>query len=138
MPIDHSEEIKTAIIAALKADGAVAEIVGQRVYDRPPAEPPWPFIRYGAPILGPYEASGWDGSDHDITIHTFAEGPDTKSVNALNKAVVAALDGFSNTDIADGPTAIDVQWVSTQVIRDGIEDHHGILRFTATTVEIKP
>jgi len=132
---DHSVEIRKAVITKLKGAGAVAAIVAARVHDEVPAEPTWPFIRYGLADLAPYATSCADGSDHEITIHTFSKGAGSGAIGALNAAVVTALDDAELDLGALGFYGID--WLGTQVMPDGAEKsaYHGIIRFAARTLD---
>lgn len=142
--IDHSEELAKAVVAELKQSPDVAAIVDTRVYtDLPGRNTGWPFIHLGLPTFGPYEASGWNGSEHDLTVHTFAKQVGnvlgTTAISRLNRAVIATLNNASL------PLAPGVDWASidlvddlsaVQVVRDPVEPGacHGIIRFNVVTV----
>lgn len=131
--IDHANELRRAIIAKLKADLTVAGIVGTRVKDAVEQNPTWPFIRYGLPVSRPYGTSCGDGSEHDVTLHAFARGPGTDSITALTRAIVACLDDADLT-VTGVAKNYGVDWIDTRVMPDGDEpnDHHGVIRFSAT------
>lgn len=124
-------------MTALKRDGDVAAIVGDRVYPEPPADPVWPFIRYGFPIVERLQADGWSGGTHAITIHVFANGPGNDAALKLAKAVVAALDEQDIRMEGAGGTAL-VQWSNNVVLRDSAEAsaYHVAVQFDVATLEI--
>lgn len=136
---DYSDELRRMIISTLKANAGVSAIVGNRVNDQVYVNPIWPFIRYGLPESGKFEASRWDGSEHSLTLHSFAKGPGTTNIARLNKAVVAALDGVDPLTI-DTLSLLSIDWVRTQVINDTSElgAYHGIIEFTAQVVAVGP
>lgn len=57
--------LQKAVIAALKADAGVSALVGARVYDEPPQNVTFPYVRYGTDDLAPLRMSG-DCVDDDI------------------------------------------------------------------------
>lgn len=44
---DPSLSLQAAVIAALKNDSGFTTLVGQRLYDRPPENPTFPYVVYG-------------------------------------------------------------------------------------------
>nr|MBA3570571.1 DUF3168 domain-containing protein [Pyrinomonadaceae bacterium] len=44
---DASLELQKAIVAALRSAAGVTAIVGQRIYDQPPASPAFPYTSIG-------------------------------------------------------------------------------------------
>lgn len=123
MPVDLSRPLKAAIIDHLAADTAVLALVpGARIFAMtPPAEPAWPFIRYGTPVTSPYEATCWDGSTVRVTLHAFAEttADDAGEDKALDMAaaIVAAMETFAPADMG----VVECEWEGTQCIRDSNE-----------------
>jgi len=88
---DASLPLQKAIVAALKADPAVAAIVAARVYDVPPAAPVKPYIS-----LGPFDvltevASNYEGSDTSIQIDGWSAGQGSVEVKQLARAIREAL-----------------------------------------------
>lgn len=139
MPADHSEIVKEAIIKLLKEDFPVKTIVGKRIYDQPSADPTWPFIRLGLPSATPYEASRLSGSEHRISIHAFAKGPQQTKINALSKAIVAAMDDFSLDAVPGLETisTLEFQWRGTQVLyeTDSPASFHAVIIFEIVTAQ---
>lgn len=132
--IDHSDEVRRLIIATLKANASVSALAGDRVYDEPPHDPTWPFIRYGSPVAGGFEAACWDGSTHQATIHAFAKGPGSGACARLAKAIVSALEPMVATA---GVSIVEMQWVSTQILPDPDEKaaYHAVIQYDLITVE---
>jgi len=137
MPSDHALAMRQAIVKALRAaPNLTAVIPSGRIYgEESPANPEFPFIRYGLPVTNPYEASCGNGSEHAITLHTFSYGPGTDSINVINALVVDALKDAALS--VDPLKLISFDWTGSQVLRDTPEasNYHGVLRFTAQTLE---
>lgn len=135
--IDHSLPLQDAIIAHLKADAGLAAIVGARVYGPDPVpDAEWPFIRYGLPITGPWEATGhWRGMEGEVTIHGYAKGADDAPALTLAAGIVLAMESFR----MDGKiSCINMEWTRSQLIRDTSEAgaYHTVVQFDAGTVEV--
>lgn len=115
-----------------------AMVPAARIYgEAQPSVTDWPFVRYGAPILTPEEASGWTGARHRVTFHVFARGPSMDECAAICAQIVNELDG-QDIDLVfpDGvdreATAYELFLQASQIIRDGTEDWHGIVEFNVT------
>lgn len=133
MPIDYGLQVRQSIVthlqgfAPLTALVAAASIYGEYAG----ATPAWPFIRYGLPDDGPFEATGWDGSEHAVAIHAFANGdPGGNSIRNISKQVVAALATWQ------GPTGLGIvqgEWDRTIVLRDSPAQeenkYHAVITF---------
>lgn len=131
--IDHADEVREAVIEHLKATAGIKALVGGRVHDEPKTNPKWPFIRYGTPISGGFEATCWDGSEHRITLHGFAKGPGRKPAQTLAKAIVAAMEAFSPTTLG----IVSLEWIGSQVQPDPAEKsaYHAIVEYEVVTAQ---
>jgi hypothetical protein len=135
---DHVQLLKEAIIAQLRADGALIAAVGTRIYGEMPPDPvQWPFIRYGMPTTTVYRTSEWGSRAHSVVLHAFAKGRGSREINFLNQLIYNALDE-SNPIISAEIAAIQLTFVSSQVILDTAETgaYHGIMNFDAITSEV--
>lgn len=131
MPTDLSLDVRRSIVAHLKNYAPLTMIVSAaRIYgEEAPANTEWPFIRYGLPLVGQFEATGWDGSEQEVTIHAFANGPGTDSISRAAKQVVEAMKGWT-------PAGLGVaagEWLGTTLLRDSPEaeasKYHAVIRF---------
>jgi len=129
--------LRNALVKRLEGNAAMTAALGEGSVwgEKQPADAPWPFLRYGAPILTTDELSGGlKGGRHRVTIHTFARGPSMDQCAALMKITEAELDG---QDVAlDFPpeatrsaTAYELFLNGAQIIPDGPDDWHGIQEF---------
>ncbi|MBI1179104.1 MAG: DUF3168 domain-containing protein [Alphaproteobacteria bacterium] len=119
MGIESSLEVRKAVIPRLRASSSLTALVpAERIYPpRTPAEPDWPFIRYGQPDTAPFRATGIDGAEIDFSVHTFSKAPGEDEASRINAAVVATLDG-AVLDLPGGFKA-HITWTGGQVIPDG-------------------
>lgn len=66
-------EMQKAIVAGLKADPSVSNAVGERVYDCPPINPVYPFIRLGNVQSTPvdtYSGVAYWNVERNIEVHS--------------------------------------------------------------------
>lgn len=129
MAKDISLDIRKVAVTKLKAAALVSDIVGARVYGpEPPANPVWPFVRYGFVSSVPVRASCMDGSRVSVAIHGFARGPGEDAISALAAAIASTLDGH---EFQGAGYAGHFRWTQTQIIRDAVEasDYHAICNF---------
>lgn len=135
MAADHGLEMRQAIVKRLRGVGTPTRaICGDRIFgEQPPSEPIKPFIRYGFPVTSSYEASGWDGSSHNIVVHGFTDGThDTDEISALAKAISQTLE---NSELDLGSLGLlGIDWLGTEILPDGA-GYHAVVRFRAISVE---
>lgn len=140
MARDLSLAVRRAIVAALEDALAVTAIVPvERIYAvEPPAEPIWPFIRYGLAAPAPFRASGLDGHRLALSVHGFARGPQEDAVADLGAAIAAAIDGADGRGRVlplevDPPATAHVAWTGSRLLRDGEEAgaYHVVVGFEA-------
>lgn len=131
MPTDLSLDVRRSIVAHLKSYAPLTGIVSAaRIYgEESPANTEWPFIRYGLPIVDEFEATGWDGSEQEVTIHAFVNGPATDNVSRAARQVVEAMKSWA-------PVGLGVaagEWLGTTILRDSPEaegsKYHAVIRF---------
>ena len=135
MARDTSLALRQAVIATLRGNGQLTAIVpAARNYGmRSPAEPTWPFTRYGAPDALPLRAQCLDGATIGFSVHGFSNEQFEDECANINAAVSAALDD-KVLDLG-GPKA-HVIWRGSQIVADAAEADawHGINRFEAAVV----
>lgn len=131
---DNSLDVQSIIITHLQNYAPLTALVpADSIYGvRPPAEPSWPFIRYGSGTTRPYEASCWDGTENAITFHAFAEGDDAFAVGEISKQIVAAMESLTSPDYS----FVRNVWTATNIIPDNNEatNWHSIINFEVTAV----
>lgn len=136
MAVDISKALQIAVVSRLEAFAPLTDIVPvERLYGmQPPANPVFPYVRYGFPITGGFEATCWDGSTVRVTLHAFAE---TTSAGAGEVIVsdIAALIVQARADFnPDTINVIDCEFLQTRILQDGDEADrfHAIVEFSIT------
>lgn len=123
---DPSLELQSAIISKLKADTGVQAVVGNRVYDKVPNNPTFPYISLGDNQVIPDKAECIDGTEVFWQIDGWERDPQFPMAKQISKAVVAALDDQPLT--VTGYSAIVVEFNTINYLRDpdGITRHAAI------------
>lgn len=137
MGLDNSAAVQTAIITHLASFAPLTALVPpERIYGVRPAgsNPQFPFVRYGAPLVRPYEATCYTGAENIISIHAFAEGEDSYPVSEIAAQIVAAMDTLEDAILM----FLDNRWTTTQIIPDNDEstNWHAIINFEVTAVTV--
>lgn len=136
MARDSSLPVRKAIISTLKADADLTALVPvARIYGvEPPANPTWPFTRYGFASQLPLRASCMDGATIVGSVHAFAKGPGEDAVSAIAAAIARALDGKVLTLSTPYPATAHITWTGSQILRDTDEAaaYHAVVNFEAS------
>jgi hypothetical protein len=124
MSVAPTLALRKAIVAHLRSDTAVtATALGQRIYGaRPPAEPQWPFMRYGT-------ADAVPGYVITAPLHVFSKADYDDDVTAMAEAIGQSLDG-KVLALSDGRRA-HLVWAGVRVMGDASE-WHAVVSVTAT------
>jgi len=88
---DSTLEVLEAVVARLKATGAVTALVGQRIYNQPPHTPTFPYIEISVVAGQPWEAQqmfGWQGL---FDIDCYSQAPGNVEALQISIAVNNAL-----------------------------------------------
>lgn len=136
MAIDVSNSLQIAVVSQLEAFAPLVAIVPvSRIYGmQVPANPVYPFIRYGFPIVNGFEAVCWDGITSRVTIHAFAEttaaGAGETVVSDIASLIVQAMSDFNPATI----NVIDCEFLQTRILQDGNEADrfHAVIEFSIT------
>ncbi|MBV2144243.1 DUF3168 domain-containing protein [Falsochrobactrum sp. TDYN1] len=136
MAIDIGKALQIAVVSHLETFAELTAFVPvSRMYGmQPPANPTYPFIRYGFPIVGGFEATCWEGSTTRITLHAFAETTSTGSgefiVSDIASLIVKAMGEFNPSTI----NVIDCEFLQTRIMQDGDEADrfHAVVEFSIT------
>lgn len=149
MARNSSIYLRRAGLSLLKGDAALVAFVGDRIYPpQRPAEPQWPFVAWGVPIVSPFLASCMVGNETDFAVHAYAatEGTGGSTVSGEERATAIAarvetvLGAAEDIDLQDYgcpfPAIAGFEWLQTQVIQDGAEADafHAIASFRANVV----
>lgn len=127
---DMSLPVKAAVINRLVSDVAVTTLVPEvRIFSmQPPTRPSLPFIRYGTPIVSPYEDTCGSGSEVGVTLDLFSS--DENEIQRVAAALVASL------EVLQAPfRLVSCDWNRTQFLQLDQDTWQAMVQFTlvATT-----
>lgn len=130
MGTDYTLQVRQSVVAHLRSYAPLTALIAQaRIYgEQTPADVQWPFIRYGSTTL-PFEATCWSGSQQNVDIHVFANGPFTDAVLRASAQVVEAMKTWSM------PGIVDAEWLGNigPLTDDaGPDKYHVVVQFRLT------
>lgn len=129
---DDTLAVQAAVVARLRADAAVAALVGARVYDEPPGATTFPYLSIG-PVLGqPFEAIGVDGWECSVTVDSWSRNVGAAPLRAIMAVVYACLHN-ATLSVAGRSTVMIV--LSDQRDLNDLQTgtRHGVQRFDVIT-----
>lgn len=146
MARDSSPYVRRAVIAAWKGYAPLTALVpADRIYPpQRPANPVWPFVGYGVPVVTPFGASCLDGCAVAFAGHAYAEtrsaaGATIEGETRAGKIAREMVDALeAPLDLQENgcpyPATAHVTWTGTQVIQDGSEADrfHAVVGFIVT------
>lgn len=125
--------LQKGLVRALKADAGVAAIVGFRVYDEPPENVTFPYIRLGGIEPRPLRTDGRAAArvTFSIEVHSRPVGGRNEAT-ILADAVVAALNERESSLTLTGYEVVRLQWMTQTAARasDG-KSYLAIIAFEA-------
>lgn len=111
-----SYELQKAVVDRLRADSAVTALVGQRVYDKPPPAPVFPYVSIGPEDSVPSRADCYDGNEVTLQLDAWSRAVGFGETKRIAEAMRAALDDAPLT--LAGHRLVDLYTESTRVLRD--------------------
>lgn len=129
---DPSLELQGALVAALKATGALPSVVGGRVYDAVPANAAFPYLSLGDCQVLPDKSGCIDGAEVYPQIDVWSRAVGYPEVKTIAKAVLLKLDDQPLVVAGFNVVVFEVQGVQYLRDPDGLTRHaaitlHGIL-----------
>lgn len=108
MATDNSLLVRRETVSHLKSFAPLtALIAAASIYpENAPANTPWPFIRYSA-FSVPWGGQEYSGSQHNVDIHVFSNGPGTDHVHNAVAQVIEAMKSLSFAGRAEH------EWIGT-------------------------
>ncbi|SHF67516.1 Protein of unknown function [Loktanella atrilutea] len=129
--------LQVAVIAALRADLSISELVADRIYDEPPEGAKFPYVRLGAIEPFPQRTSSTDGVRLMFGIEAHSR-PIAGRVEAtrINEAVIALLGGRTQALSLEGHRMVSLEWMTQTTGRE--TDGKSYLGITAFQALIEP
>lgn len=124
MSTEPSLELQGSVVSTLKNTGAVSALIGQRVYDKPPAGPTFPYATVGDDQVLQDHAECLEGSvEINSNIHVWSRAIGKVEAKKIAGAIVTALNGSVLS--VNGYRLVSIQHTDTRHLDDpdGITSH---------------
>jgi hypothetical protein len=128
-------QLQKALLRLLKADGALNERVGRRIYDHVPVQAMFPYITFGTSSVYDWSTSTERGSEHLLSLHIWERG-------TARKTVLEIIDRLGNVLLSpvctlEGHKLVSFNVEQTQTYIAANEGGYaGVMRCRAVTEEL--
>ena len=124
--------LQKAVVAALRADAALAALIAARVYDDPPRDVVFPYVGIGAQSLSDWDTASERGHLHRLTLDIFSRQGGRKEVRQIMAAIEAVLHDAALT--LEDHRLINLRFEFADIFRDEDgETMRGAARYRAVT-----
>jgi hypothetical protein len=132
--MSSAADLQKAIFTALRADAALAAMVGERILDQAPANVAFPYITFGRTAVYDWSTATESGTEHLFTLHVWSKGKGKKEALEIMQLAGASL--HDNALELDGNSLVNLRLEFSEVRYDErSEAHHGVMRFRAVVEE---
>lgn len=129
---DPAADLRAAIEAKLRADQALAALIGDRIFDRVPSKPDYPLVTIGNMQVIPESADGVDAAETAVTIHVWDQFKQADKSRRVGAAVVNALHEEELQTVEGGAQSVLLESANYLRDPDGVTNH-AVLTFSILT-----
>lgn len=127
--------LRQTLVAALREDAGVAELVAGRVYDHVPSREVFPYIQIRTDQSRAWDTSNDRGAEIMVEINVWSRQEGRRECEIVLQAVLDALQDRSLT-LTDH-RLVNLEWSSSRVIpEEGGQTYFGFASWRAATEEI--
>ena len=132
--MNSAAELQKAIFEALAANGALAVLVGARVFDHAPANAAFPYITFGRTSVYDWSTGTESGTEQLFTLHVWSKAKGKKEALEIMELARGTLHDAALE--LEGHKLVNLRLEFSEArYDDRNEAHHGLLRFRAVTEE---
>ena len=132
--MNSAAELQKAIFEALAANGALAAMVGTRVFDHAPANAAFPYITFGRTSVYDWSTGTESGTEQLFTLHVWSKAKGKKEALEIMELARGTLHDAALE--LEGHKLVNLRLEFSEArYDDRNEAHHGLLRFRAVTEE---
>jgi len=107
------------ILAALKAASGVTDIVSTRIYDEPPQDVVFPYLRFNTIQPSAFDTDTAEGALVDISLEAHSRSASGRvEATQIAEAIQAALHRQETSVTVDGYTLVELIFETISVTRD--------------------
>ena len=130
--MNSAAELQKAIFEALAANGALAAMVGTRVFDHAPANAAFPYITFGRTSVYDWSTGTESGTEQLFTLHVWSKAKGKKEALEIMELARGTLHDAALE--LDGHSLVNLRLEFSEArYDDRNEAYHGLLRFRAVT-----
>jgi hypothetical protein len=108
------------LLAALKAASGVTDLVSTRIYDEPPQDVVYPYLRFNTIQPSAFDTDTAEGSLVDISLEAHSRSASGRvEATRIVEAVKSALHRQESAVTVDGYTLVELIFDTISVTRDG-------------------
>ena len=123
-------ELQKGIRAALVANSGVTALVSTRVYDEPPQNVTYPFVRFGDIQPRSADTDGSTGAEVTFNVETYSQTTGRVEATQIAEAIRTALHRSEGSVTLAGFNLIELRCETYVVDREG-RGHNGNVIFSA-------
>ena len=128
-------QLQKALLRLLKADGALNEWIGRRIYDHVPVQAVFPYIAFGTSSIYDWSTFTERGSEHLLTLHIWNRDTGRKPVLEIIDRLGSAL--LSPACKLEGHKLVSFNIEQTQTYMAANDSGYaGVMRCRAVTEEL--
>ena len=133
--MNSAAELQKAIFEALAANGALAAMVGTRVFDHAPANAAFPYITFGRTSVYDWSTGTESGTEQLFTLHVWSNAKGKKEALEIMELARGTLHDAALE--LEGHKLVNLRLEFSEArYDDRNEAHHGLLRFRAVVEEV--
>ena len=128
-------ELQKALLALLKADGALEKQIEGRIYDRVPDKAEFPYVTLGSSNIYDWSTGTERGSEHLFTLNIWSRASGRKSVFTIMNLIDRLLAQPQLTLVGHRLVNLALQFSQARA-EDNRDGYLGVLRYRAVTEEL--
>jgi hypothetical protein len=133
--MSSAAELQKAIFEALRGNGALAALVGTRIFDHAPVNVAFPYITFGRTSVYDWSTATESGTEQLFTVHAWSKGKGKKEALEIMELAREALHDAALE--LEGHSLVNLRLEFSEArYDDRNEAHHGLLRFRAVVEEV--
>ena len=132
--MNSAADLQKAIFEALGANGALAALVGTRVFDHAPVNAAFPYITFGRTSVYDWSTGTESGTEQLFTLHVWSKAKGKKEALEIMELARGTLHDAALE--LEGHKLVNLRLEFSEArYDDRNEAHHGLLRFRAVVEE---
>ncbi len=126
-------DLQKALFTALSGDAQLSALIGDKVFDRAPADVAFPYLTFGRTSVFDWSTGTDSGTEQLFTLHIWSKAKGKKETLEIMEAI---QDRLAQPLVLENHHLVDLRFEYAEArFDDDLSVHHGLLRFRAVTEE---